>query len=60
MDFESLLRILQVGLGIGLVIFVHELGHFVAARMNGVRVEVFSIGMGPRIFSWMRGLLIKI
>lgn len=55
MDFESILRIVQVTLGIGLVIFVHELGHFLAARLNGVRVEVFSIGMGPRILGWVRG-----
>jgi regulator of sigma E protease len=55
MDFESILRVLQVALGIGLVIFVHELGHFLAARLNGVRVEVFSIGMGPRVFGWVRG-----
>ena len=55
MDLASLFPILQAALGIGLVIFVHELGHFVAARMSGVRVEVFSIGMGPRIFSWVRG-----
>jgi len=42
-------------LGISLVIFVHELGHFLAARLCGVRVETFSIGMGPRVFSWKRG-----
>jgi regulator of sigma E protease len=34
-------------------IFVHELGHYLAARARGVHVEVFSIGMGPAIFSWM-------
>jgi regulator of sigma E protease len=33
-------------------IFVHELGHYLAARAKGVRVEVFSIGMGPPMFSW--------
>jgi regulator of sigma E protease len=33
-------------------IFVHELGHYLAARARGVHVEVFSIGMGPPIFSW--------
>jgi len=33
-------------------IFVHELGHFLAARRRGVRVERFSIGIGPRIFGW--------
>jgi regulator of sigma E protease len=33
-------------------IFVHELGHFLAARARGVHVEVFSIGFGPSIFAW--------
>jgi regulator of sigma E protease len=33
-------------------VFVHELGHYLAARARGVRVEVFSIGFGPPIFSW--------
>lgn len=33
-------------------IFVHELGHFLAARRRGVVVERFSIGFGPKIFSW--------
>ena len=51
----AIVRILQVVFGIGLVIFVHELGHFLAARWCGVRVEIFSIGMGPRLFGWKRG-----
>jgi regulator of sigma E protease len=33
-------------------IFVHELGHYLAARRRGVHVERFSIGFGPPIFSW--------
>jgi len=33
-------------------IFVHELGHYLAARARGVHVEVFSIGFGPPIFTW--------
>ncbi|RMH03769.1 MAG: hypothetical protein D6702_05075 [Planctomycetota bacterium] len=41
--------------GIGLVLFVHEAGHFLAARAAGVRVEVFSLGFGPRLFGWRRG-----
>lgn len=32
------------------VVFVHELGHFLVARWNGVRVDVFSIGFGPEIW----------
>jgi regulator of sigma E protease len=54
-SFTDILHMLQVVFGIGLVIFVHEGGHFIAARMCGVRVEVFSLGFGPRLFSWRRG-----
>ncbi len=35
---------------LGLIIFIHELGHFIAARLCGVKVESFSIGMGPVLF----------
>ncbi len=34
------------------LVFVHELGHYMVARKFGVRVEVFSIGFGPEIFGW--------
>lgn len=34
------------------LVFVHELGHYVIARRNGVRIEIFSIGFGPELFGW--------
>lgn len=40
---------------LGLLIFVHELGHFVAARLVGVKVEEFGMGFPPRIFAIKRG-----
>ena len=51
MDFGN---IFLAAFGIGLLIFLHEMGHFLAARAAGVRVEVFSLGFGPRIagFVW--------
>lgn len=33
----------------GFLIFIHELGHFLAAKLSGVRVLKFSIGFGPKI-----------
>lgn len=39
----------------GLVVFVHELGHFMAAKMTGVYAPVFSLGWGRRLFGWRRG-----
>src|SRR5438132_12187819 len=50
-----LLRVLEVALGIGLVIFVHELGHFLVAKKVGIRVETFSLGFGPRLVGFVRG-----
>ena len=41
-------------LGIGFLIFIHELGHFLACRLTKTRVEAFSIGFGPRLFGWER------
>lgn len=35
-----------------ILVFVHEMGHYLAARWNRVRVEVFSIGFGPEVFGW--------
>ena len=37
------------------LIFIHELGHFVAAKMSGVQVNEFSMFMGPAIAKWRRG-----
>jgi regulator of sigma E protease len=40
---------------LGVLIFVHELGHFVMARRIGVRVLTFSLGFGPKLLSYRRG-----
>ena len=40
---------------LGIMVFVHELGHFIAAKLCGVRVEVFSIGFGTRLVGFRRG-----
>ena len=39
----------------GIIIFIHELGHFLLAKANGIRVDEFSMGMGPRLFSKVKG-----
>ena len=52
---SSSLTIAKVALGLGFVIFIHELGHFLLAKWNGVKVEKFSIGFGPTLFGWRRG-----
>ncbi|MBX7230484.1 MAG: RIP metalloprotease RseP [Bdellovibrionales bacterium] len=40
---------------LGILIFVHELGHFLVAKFFGVRVEVFSLGFGKKILQFQRG-----
>ncbi len=49
MDFSTLEVILKVGLVFGLIVFVHELGHFTVAKLVGVGVERFSLGFGPKL-----------
>jgi regulator of sigma E protease len=40
---------------LGILVFIHEFGHFVLAKRAGVRVETFSLGFGPRLLGWKRG-----
>ncbi len=47
--------ILLFVLGLGLVIFVHELGHFLVAKAVGIKVERFALGMGPRVIGVRAG-----
>jgi regulator of sigma E protease len=53
------MNVANIGIGfilvLGVLILVHEWGHFIVARFFGVRVDVFSIGFGPRLFGWKRG-----
>ncbi|MGH7163333.1 MAG: site-2 protease family protein [Planctomycetota bacterium] len=41
--------------GLGFLVFFHELGHFLACRWTGTRVETFSVGFGPTLWGWRRG-----
>ena len=50
-----MMSLLVVTAVFSLLIIVHEWGHFFVARRLGVRVERFSIGFGPRLWSWRRG-----
>jgi regulator of sigma E protease len=57
---DALRSILSIGLaivGIGFIIFIHELGHFLAAKWCDVKVETFAVGIGPMIpgLSFRRG-----
>jgi regulator of sigma E protease len=53
--FSNIGNILLVAVGLGTVIFIHELGHFMVAKWCDVKVERFSIGFGPIIWKVTRG-----
>lgn len=40
---------------LNVLVMIHELGHFVVAKLNGVRVNEFAIGMGPKLLKWGKG-----
>lgn len=49
---ELIRTILAFTLVLGVLVFIHELGHYLAARWRGVKVETFSIGFGPALWRW--------
>jgi len=51
----SIVNIVLGLLGLGLVVFFHELGHFIMARLAGVEVEEFSLGWGPKLAGFKYG-----
>lgn len=53
--YAFLTSIVAMAAVLGIMIVVHEFGHFAAAKLLGVRVEVFSVGFGKRLFGWKRG-----
>jgi regulator of sigma E protease len=54
---EQFTHILLAIAGLGFLVFIHELGHFLIARREGMKVEAFSIGFGHPIYSWtMQGV----
>ena len=50
-----LLTIISFIIILGLLIFVHEFGHFISAKLSGVKVEEFAFGFKPKIFSIKKG-----
>jgi len=62
-SLDTLFTIAAAIFTLGILILIHELGHFIAARMVGIRVERFSIGMPPRLLSFQNkfdGLWVKL
>ena len=53
--FPTIKAVLLAIIPLGFLIFIHELGHFLAAKRAGIKVNTFSIGFGPRIVGFKRG-----
>ncbi len=55
MPFYQLLYLILAIIGLGFLVFIHELGHYFVAKRCGMKIQVFSIGFGKPFYSWMRG-----
>lgn len=51
----NIITVLVAILAFGIIVFIHELGHFLFAKKAGVRIHEFAIGMGPKIYSFKKG-----
>lgn len=51
----TVLRILAALLVLNVLVMIHEFGHFIVAKLVGVKVNEFAIGMGPKLLSWGKG-----
>src|SRR5713101_1841571 len=49
-SMQTLDTILYAGITLGVLVFIHEMGHFLAAKLTGMRVDRFSLGFPPRAF----------
>ena len=55
MSFSGIVNILIAVIIFSLIVIFHELGHFLLAKRNGIAVTEFSLGMGPRLISTVKG-----
>ena len=51
---ENIIYVILAIIGLGVLVVIHELGHYFMAKKVGMKVEVFSIGFGKSIFSWKK------
>lgn len=57
---DYVLNISLLALGFGFVIFWHELGHFLAAKYVGIKVEQFAVGFGQALLAWRKGIGVRV
>src|SRR3989442_4370443 len=58
--FHDVLLVTALVLGFGFVIFFHELGHFLAAKWVGIKVEQFAVGFGQALLAWRQGIGVRV
>src|SRR5438309_1210996 len=56
MTLPDVLMVALMVFGFGFVVFFHELGHFLAAKWVGIKVEQFAVGFGQALFAWRKGI----
>ena len=56
MSIASMWNVILIILGFGMLIGLHELGHFIAAKWAGIRTNAFAVGMGPVFLAWRGGI----
>jgi regulator of sigma E protease len=57
---QNALQITLLAVGFGFVIFWHELGHFLAAKWVGIKVEQFAVGFGQAVLAWRKGVGVRV
>ena len=60
MDLAYIGTLILLILGFGFVVFWHELGHFIAAKWAGVKVEQFAVGFGQALLAWRKGVGVRV
>lgn len=53
--FQNISMVIFAVIGFGILVFVHELGHFLCAKFFGIQVEIFALGWGPKLWGFKRG-----
>src|SRR5437660_12877136 len=56
MTLTNVLMVALMVFGFGFVVFFHELGHFLAAKWVGIKVEQFAVGFGQALVAWRKGI----
>src|ERR671915_476641 len=59
-SWDTLQGILLLAVGFGFVVFWHELGHFLAAKWVGIKVEQFAVGFGHALLAWRKGVGVRV